>query len=91
KNQNKFQTCSGFLLYTKQFLVITEYLGLRADTFTDFAGWALTLLIAIGYITYTVLIIPFVRKNLLTISWLKIFGIWVGLTSSTVEEVFFRH
>lgn len=53
--------------------------------------WFFTILIAIGYILYTVVAIPFVRSNLLTFSWLKLIGIWAAIVTGIVEEIMFRH
>jgi len=69
---------------------ITHYLGIEQGIFNNLTYWLLTLTVAVCYIIYTIIFIPFVRKRLFVFSHLKLLGIWVAFTSSTVEELFFR-
>ncbi|WP_246516599.1 CPBP family glutamic-type intramembrane protease [Salicibibacter cibarius] len=69
---------------------IEHQLGINSNAFNNPIVWILTLIIAIGYIIFTVKAIPFVRENLFTISRLKLIGIWAALVLSTVEEILFR-
>lgn len=79
-----------FKYFTGPRQFITHYLGIESFKLNNFTDWLLTLGIAVSYIIYTIIFIPFVRKRLFIFSQLKLLGIWVALTSSTVEELFFR-
>lgn len=69
-----------------------EYgLGYSTEMLFNLPMWFFTLLIVIGYIIYTVITLPFVKSNLLTVSWLKLIGIWAAIVSGIVEEIIFRH
>lgn len=69
---------------------IEQQLGIHSGAFNNPMVWVLTFTIAIGYIVFTAKVIPFVRENLFTISWLKVIGIWAAFVLSTVEEILFR-
>ena len=69
---------------------IVERLGINSEAFNSAFVWLLAFIIAVGYIMYTVKVIPFVREHLFTFSWLKVIGIWAAFVSSTVEEILFR-
>lgn len=71
-------------------LFIKHRLGISSEAFNNPIVWILTFMVAIGYIMYTVKAVPFVRKHLLTFSWLKIIGIWAAFASGIVEEIVFR-
>lgn len=66
-------------------------LGYSPEMLLNLPMWFFTLLIVIGYISYTMFAIPYVKRNLLTFSWLKLIGIWAAIVSGIVEEVVFRH
>lgn len=69
-----------------------EYkLGYSSEMLFNLPMWFFTLLIVIGYIFYTVMTLPFVKNNLLTVSWLKLIGIWAAIVSGIAEEIIFRH
>ncbi|MFJ7953619.1 CPBP family intramembrane glutamic endopeptidase [Lysinibacillus sp. NPDC096418] len=70
---------------------IENGLGYSQDMYLNFPMWFFTAFIVIGYISYTMVAIPFVKSNLLTFSWLKLIGIWAAIVSGIVEEVVFRH
>ncbi|GGK09202.1 hypothetical protein GCM10007063_34590 [Lentibacillus kapialis] len=65
-------------------------LGINSEAFNSVIVWLFAFVIAVGYIMYTVKVIPFVREHLFTFSWLKVIGIWAAFVSSTVEEIIFR-
>ncbi|KOO51704.1 CPBP family intramembrane glutamic endopeptidase [Viridibacillus arvi] len=65
--------------------------GYSPEMLLNLPMWFFTLLIVIGYISYTMIAIPYVKRNLLTFSWLKLIGIWAAIVSGIVEEVVFRH
>lgn len=69
---------------------IEHRLGINPAAFTNPTVWIFTLAITIGYIMYTIRVIPFVRKHLFTFSWLKVIGIWAAFIFSTLEEILFR-
>ncbi|QQK75417.1 CPBP family intramembrane metalloprotease [Salicibibacter cibarius] len=69
---------------------IEHRLGINPEAFNNQIVWIITFVIAVGYIMYTAKVIPFVRENLFTISWLKVIGIWIAIVSSTLEEILFR-
>lgn len=69
---------------------IKNGLGIQPVVFSNPIVWIFACFIAIGYIIYTVKVIPFVREHLFTFSWLKVIGIWAAVVSSTVEEIVFR-
>src|SRR5699024_11438014 len=48
------------------------------------------LIFTVGYISYTLRAVVFVREHLFTFSWLKIIVIWVAFVSSIVDEILFR-
>ncbi|QQK76002.1 CPBP family intramembrane metalloprotease [Salicibibacter cibarius] len=88
---------SSFLTFWLMFMYLRDNqqfiehrLGVNPETFNNPIVWILTFVIAIGYIMYTARVIPFVRENLFTISWLKVIGIWIAIVSSTLEEILFR-
>ena len=70
---------------------IENRLGYSPEMLLNLPIWSFTLLIVIGYISYTMIAIPYVKRNLLTFSWLKLIGIWAAIVSGIVEEVVFRH
>lgn len=70
---------------------VENRLGYSSEILSNFSVWFLILLIAIVYITYTIVAIPFVKSHLFTFSWLKIIGIWAAIVTGIVEEVIFRH
>jgi len=70
---------------------IENGLGYSSEMLLNLPMWFFTLLIVIGYISYTMIAIPYVKRNLLTFSWLKLIGIWAAIVSGIVEEVVFRH
>ncbi|WP_054770041.1 CPBP family intramembrane glutamic endopeptidase [Lysinibacillus parviboronicapiens] len=70
---------------------IEHGLGYSPEMLLNLPMWFFTLLIVIGYISYTMIAIPYVKRNLLTFSWLKLIGIWAAIVSGIVEEVVFRH
>ncbi|GAK08105.1 CPBP family intramembrane glutamic endopeptidase [Geomicrobium sp. JCM 19038] len=85
--------CTFWLLYwylgnPQQF--VTHRLGLTSEAFNHPFVWILAFVIVIGYVMYTAKVVPFVRKHLFTLSWLKVLGIWAALVASTVEEILFR-
>lgn len=69
---------------------IEHRLGVNVEAFNNPIVWILTIIIAFGYIMYTVKVIPFVRDHLFTFSWLKVIGVWAVFVSSIVEEILFR-
>lgn len=69
---------------------IEHRLGINSNAFNSLWAWLFTLIITVGYISYTLKAVPFVREHLFTFSWLKIIGIWVAFVSSIVEEILFR-
>lgn len=69
---------------------IEHRLGLNDKAFNNSIVWVLTFFIAIGYILYTVKVIPFIREHVFTFSWLKVIAIWAAIVSSTIEEIVFR-
>ena len=78
-----------YVTYPKKF--IEQGLGYSAEMYLNLPMWLFTACIVIGYISYTMFAIPFVKSNLLTFSWLKWIGIWAAIVSGIVEEVVFRH
>ncbi len=70
---------------------IENGLGYSPGIVFNLPMWFFTLLIVIGYISYTMFAIPYVKRNLFTFSWLKIIGLWAAIVSGIVEEVVFRH
>lgn len=70
---------------------IENGLGYSSEMLLNLPMWFFTVLIVIGYISYTMIAIPLVKSNLLTFSWLKLFGIWAAVVTGIVEEVVFRH
>lgn len=70
---------------------IENGMGYSPEMLLNLPMWFFTLLIVIGYISYTMIAIPYVKRNLLTFSWLKLIGIWAAIVSGIVEEVLFRH
>ncbi|MGE7625386.1 CPBP family intramembrane glutamic endopeptidase [Viridibacillus sp. NPDC096237] len=70
---------------------IENGLGYSSEMLLNLPMWFFTLLIVIGYISYTMIAIPYIKRNLLTFSWLKLIGIWAAIVSGIVEEVVFRH
>lgn len=70
---------------------IENGLGYSPEMLLNFPMWFFTLLIVIGYISYTMIAIPYVKRNLLSFSLLKLIGIWAAIVSGIVEEVVFRH
>ncbi len=70
---------------------IENGLGYSPEMLLDLPMWFFTLLMVIGYISYTMFAIPYVKRNLLTFSWLKLIGVWAAIVSGIVEEVVFRH
>ena len=46
--------------------------------------------ITLGYVIYTMRVVPMVRNNLWKLSWLKFIGIFAALISGIFEELFFR-
>lgn len=71
-------------------LFIAKKLGITVDIFDNFYLWFITLIVALGYIMYTMRVLPFVREHLWTFSLLKLLGIWAALTLSPLEEIVFR-
>lgn len=69
---------------------IEHRLGIIPEAFNNHVVWIFTLIITIGYILYTIKVIPFVQEHLFTFSWLKVIGLWAAVVSGIVEEVFFR-
>ncbi|WP_155590850.1 CPBP family intramembrane glutamic endopeptidase [Lysinibacillus cavernae] len=70
---------------------IENGLGYSPEMLLNIPMWFFTLLIVIGYISYTMIAIPYVKRNLLSFSLLKLIGIWAAIVSGIVEEVVFRH
>ncbi|MFJ7982758.1 CPBP family intramembrane glutamic endopeptidase [Lysinibacillus xylanilyticus] len=70
---------------------IENGMGYSPEMLLNLPMWFFTLLIVIGYISYTMIAIPYVKRNLLTFSWLKLIAIWAAIVSGIVEEVLFRH
>ncbi|MGE7093734.1 CPBP family intramembrane glutamic endopeptidase [Lysinibacillus sp. NPDC048646] len=70
---------------------IENGLGYSSEMLLNLPMWFFTVLIVIGYISYTMIAIPLVKSNLLTFSWLKLIGIWAAVVTGIVEEVVFRH
>lgn len=84
-------TMSLFFWYQQNPQQFIEHrLGITSKAFDNIYLWIVALAIAIGYIVYTLHIIPFVHKHLLTFSPLKLIGIWTALTLSPMEEIVFR-
>lgn len=54
-------------------------------------AWVMAICVALGYITYTARVIPFVRKHIFKFNGLfKYVGIYAAFTGSVVEELVFR-
>lgn len=70
---------------------IENGLGYSPEIYLNLPMWFFTAFIVIGYISYTMFVIPLVKSNLFTFSWLKLIGIWAAIVSGIVEEVVFRH
>lgn len=70
---------------------IENKLGYSSEMMFNFSMLFFTLLIVTGYISYTLLAIPFVKSHLFTFSWLKLIGIWAAIVTGIVEEIIFRH
>jgi len=84
-------TISLMLWYTRNPQKFVEHrLGITDGAFGKPIVWVLAILIIVGYVMYTMKVVPFVRKHFFTFSWLKVIGIWAAFVSSTVEEIVFR-
>ena len=70
---------------------IDDRVGFSAELLFNLPMWCFTALIVIGYVSYTVIALPFVRSHLFIVSWLKVIGIWAAIATGIVEELFFRH
>lgn len=70
--------------------VLAEQVGIVGDRLAVPLGWLGAALVAVGYISYTLWSVPFVREHVLEVSPLKALGVWVAITSSTLEEIIFR-
>ena len=70
---------------------IETRIGFNLDVLTDLSVWFFTMIIAFGYVGYTVFALPFVKAHLFTFTWLKVIGIWAAIVTGIVEEVLFRH
>ena len=70
---------------------IKTRIGVSSEASSNLSVWIFTVCIVVGYITYTAIALPFVRKHLLTFSWLKVIGIWAAIVTGIVEEILFRH
>lgn len=69
---------------------IEEQLGIVDRVFTMPLAWIVALAIGLGYIAFTAVAEPVVRKNLFRFSWLKAVGICAAVVTGIVEEVVFR-
>jgi len=69
---------------------IEHRLGINSEAFDSVIPWLLALTIVVGYVSYTVKAILFVRQHLFNVSWLKIISIWAVLVLSIMEEIVFR-
>lgn len=52
--------------------------------------WLIAIGIAVAYSVYTVRSVPAVRRDVFTLSRLKILGVWAALASGMLEEMVFR-
>lgn len=70
---------------------VQEGLGLTAQALTVPWAWVMAFVVVVAYSLFTVWAVPLSRELMLERSWLKLLSVWASLTSSTVEEVVFRH
>lgn len=68
----------------------SELFGINETTFRIPLAWVLAGGITLGYVMYTMRVVPMVRHNLWELSWLKLIGIFAALISGIFEELFFR-
>lgn len=67
------------------------FMGFNASAFKIPLAWLSSIILTIGYITYTARMIPLVRNNLFNfIGALKWIGIYAALTGGIMEELVFR-
>lgn len=64
--------------------------GINEMMFRIPLAWMLAGGITLGYVIYTMRVVPMVRHNLWELSWLKLIGIFAALISGIFEELFFR-
>jgi hypothetical protein len=69
---------------------LAEYLGLGGGRVVPTLGWLAAAAVTVGYITYTLWAVPFVKEHVAELSRFKLLGAWVAITSSTLEEIIFR-
>ncbi|MFC1473886.1 CPBP family intramembrane glutamic endopeptidase [Rhodococcus qingshengii] len=69
---------------------LAELLGLAGDDVGSALGWLGAAAVTVGYITYTLWAVPFVKEHVAELSTFKLLGAWAAVTSSTLEEVIFR-
>ena len=69
---------------------LAERLGLRGSGGGSMLGWAGAAVVAVGYITYTLWAVPFVKVHVTEMSVFKLLGVWAAVTSSVLEEIIFR-
>lgn len=67
--------------------VMAEQVGIAGDRLAVPLGWLGAALVAVGYMSYTLWSVPFVREHVTEVSPLKALGVWVAITSSTLEEI----
>lgn len=68
----------------------SELFGINETMFRIPLAWMLAGGITLGYVIYTMRVVPMVRHNLWERSWLKLIGIFAALISGIFEELFFR-
>lgn len=68
----------------------SELFGINETIFRIPLSWILASGITLGYVIYTMRVVPMVRNNLWKLSWLKFIGIFAALISGIFEELFFR-
>jgi membrane protease YdiL (CAAX protease family) len=69
---------------------IFQNLGFATDSFAPLTTWILAIIVAIGYVVYTVRVIPFVASMQREISLFKLLGIVSAVIGGIVEEAIFR-